>query len=218
MHDEPIDRDGQPPGAAPLRAARDTALRMKATRVAATGVALFAVAVAAAHALRPDLDATAAPLSFYLAGAGGAVLQAGYLALAIALVAFAVAARAGVRPPVRSAAPLLLFTVAAAALAVTALVPGDLPGRPAGLDGVIHNVAASAAFLCATSGMLLHGAHVRSLPAGRVLWRLAWLAFAGLWVHALWRTGARGLSQRAVVVLIVAWLWLALRALRRTRR
>ena len=58
----------------------------------------------------------------------------------------------------------------------------------------------------------------RPVPEWRMLWRLAWLAFAGLWVHALWRTGARGLSQRAVVVLIVAWLWLALRALRRTRR
>lgn len=188
--------------------------------LALAGVLAFALVAAAAQALRGDLDWRTTPLSFYLLGPYAAAVQAAYLALAAAIAALACGYYRALAPAARSAAPLLLFLGGAAALVVVVLAPTD-PLRPAAptLHGVVHVVAANAAFLCVGTAMLLQAWRLRSdgrwrAHAGWAL-ALAALAFAAIWTLTLWRTLPRGLAQKGVIALVLLWLGAAAQALRR---
>jgi hypothetical protein len=180
------------------------------------GVAAFAVVCGAVQRLRTDLEWSATPLSRYLTGAYGDAVVASYLALAVALAAIGLGFRRALRGRARSAAPLLLFFVAAFALALTALSEKAAATDPSGGWSLVHLIAAQATFLCVTVAMLLQSWRWR----GDALWRrhsarglvLAGLAFAALWLHVLVRALPRGASQKAVIVLILAWLaWASFR-------
>lgn len=129
--------------------------------------------------------------------------------------------------PRRSAAAPLLFTVSALGLATVAIGDSWLPQATPLLAPLVHGVAANTAFLCASVGMLLQAWYLRREPgwqrSAALLWGWAWLAFALLWLHVLWRDGPpRGLGQKLVIAVIVGWLlWLAVtlyrRGLARTR-
>jgi hypothetical protein len=129
------------------------------------------------------------------------------------LVALGVGAYSALERNARSAAPLLLFVLAAAALCVTAAESTDVPGQPPTLHGVVHVIAANATFLCVTVAMLLQSWRWRRDPRWRVHFRpaftLAVLAFAALWIYALVHAIPRGLGEKAVIALILSWLWLA---------
>lgn len=189
--------------------------------LALAGVLVFALAGGAVQWLRGDLDWRATPLSFYLLGPYAAALQAAYLALACALAALACGYYRALAPTARSAAPLLLFLSGAAALIVVVLAPTD-PLHPAAptLHGVVHVIAANAAFLCVGTAMLLQAWRLRGDPRWRAHagWALALaaLVFAAIWTLALWRTLPRGLVQKGVIALILLWLGAAAQALRRT--
>ncbi|MDO1527826.1 DUF998 domain-containing protein [Fulvimonas sp. R45] len=182
-------------------------------RVALAGILAFALAAVATQGLRPELDWLDAPLSFYLIGPWGPLLQAAYVAMAVALATLGGGYYRALPPGARSAAPWLLFVAAGVALAVTALAHSNLPGRAPTLEGFVHGTAAQASFLCVTVAMLLQSWRLRLEARWQARFRsafaLALACFAGLWVDALWKGMPRGLEQKLLIALIVLWLWRA---------
>ena len=187
---------------------------MRAPNVAATialaGMLAFLATGIAAQCLRPDLDWIQVPNSFYLIGPWGGMVRAGYYALALALVLLGAAGYAALAAEARSAAPLLLFVVGGAALALTALATTDTWNRPPTLHGYVHGVAAQSAFLCTATAMLLQAWRLRGDARWQRWFRPAFayaaLCFVLLWVQALWRALPRGLSQKALILLMLGWL------------
>lgn len=175
-----------------------------------TGIASFIAAALALHLLRPDLDPVSSQMSLYLIGAHGAWLQAAYVALGIAMIGLAVGLYRTLAADARSVAPLLCFALGGVSLSTTAYAWMDLPGVDASLEGLVHGVSAQAAFLFATTGVVLQAMRLRLDPRWRAhaRWLLPWAVacFAAVWVLALWRDAPRGLAQKTVIALIVGWL------------
>ncbi|HEU4663827.1 MAG TPA: DUF998 domain-containing protein [Dokdonella sp.] len=176
------------------------------------GELAFALAGVALQFARDDLDWTAAPLSFYLVGAHGAVLKAAYVGLGAALGALGFGFRAIAAPAQAKMAPAL-FALAGVALVLTAFAESATRPGPMSLEARIHGFAAMTAFLSVTLAMLWQSLRLR----GDADWRkrfptalpLAVLAFLALLAHALLRIGPRGVSQKTVIILIVCWLAIA---------
>ena len=189
---------------------------------ALAGVSLFSLIAVAVQCLRPDLDWRQAPMSFYLSGAYGLWLQAAYFALAGALATVGFAYYRTLASSARSGAPVLLFSLAALGLATTAVADSNLPQRDAGLQGWVHGTAAQAAFLFATTAMLLQAWRLRGDPdwRRRSAFAFAWAisCFAAVWLLAFWRELPRGLTQKTVIAAIVGWLALSAWWLRRPAR
>ncbi|MFC0677636.1 DUF998 domain-containing protein [Lysobacter korlensis] len=176
------------------------------------GVLAFLFTAIAVQALRADLDWRQAPLSFYLLGGHGYWLKAAYFGLAASLAGLGAAGYLGLQRGARSAAPALLFAIAALALCTTAITDSRLPGRDGTLESLVHGIAAQTAFLCVTTAMLLQSWRIRLDAAWRhrfaPAFALAAAAFVALWGHALWNGAPRGLTQKIVVLLVLAWLGL----------
>jgi len=191
-----------------------------AAAAALAGMLAFVATGIAAQCLRHDLDWTRVPNSFYLIGPWGGMVRTGYYAMALALPLLGASAYAGLAPQARSAAPWLLFAVGGVALAITALASTDTWNHPPTLHGYVHGVAAQAAFLCTATAMLLQAWRLRGDArwARRFRPALAYaaLCFALLWVQVFWRALPRGLSQKALILLMLGWLltaaWQLLRA------
>jgi len=181
--------------------------------VALIGVAAFAIACGAAQWLRSDYDWLRVPLSFYVLGRNGRVVEASYFVLACGLAALGIGWYRTLCRGARSAAPMLLFVLAAVALCVTAGEFTDIPGQPPTLHGVVHVIAANATFLCITVAMLLQSWRLRRDPRWRARFRtaftLAAITFVALWIYALAKTIPRGLGEKVVIALILLWLWRA---------
>ncbi len=176
-------------------------------------VATFTVVCGAAQFLRTDFDWLRVPLSFYVLGRYGGRVEGSYYVLAAGLVATGIGWYRALSRDARSAAPLLLFAFAAIALSATAAETTDVPDGPHTLHGSVHVIAAMATFLFVTMAMLLQSWRLRLDPRRRTHFRsafaLAAIAFAALWVDALAKTLPRGLSEKVVIALILAWLWRA---------
>lgn len=191
--------------------------------LALSGVLAFASVAAVLQWLRVDLDWVRAPLSFYLIGPHGPWLQAAYMALAITLGALGVGYYHAMPAQARSRMAMGLFLLGAIALAVTAIAETDRGGgRVLTLAAKVHAIAAPLAFLGTTLGMLVQSWSLRRDPRWRERFALAFglavFCFVALWLHALWRDLPRGLSQKVVIVAILAWLALAAHWLRRSDR
>jgi len=186
------------------------------------GLAVFCVVALAVQWLRVDLFWMKAPLSFYLVGEYGGWLKAAYVGLALALLLVGLQFRHALRPGARSDLAPWLFGTSALAVLITAFAETHLPGTTKTTAGFVHAVAAPIAFLTVAVGMLLQSWYLRFDPAWRHRFALAFLlalvAFAGLWVHALVREWPRGLTQRGVILVILAWLALAATWLRAAAR
>lgn len=202
-----------------------TQARLAQVRVSGTlalaGVLVFASVATALQWLRIDLDWVRAPLSFYLVGPNGPWLQAAYMALAITLASVGAGYYGALSEPARSHLARGLFALGAVALAVTALAETDRGGgRVLTVAAKVHAIAAPLAFLGTTLGMLVQSWSLRRDPRWRerfvLAFGLAVFCFAALWVHALWRELPRGLSQKVVIVAILAWLAMASHWLRRS--
>ena len=94
---------------------------------------------------------------------------------------------------------------------MTATFPGPSPGHAVSDTGAfVHGLSAIASFLLVGVAMLLQSTSLHRDPhwrrAAAPLLALAALAFAGLWVHALWKALPRGGSQKAVIALYATWL------------
>ncbi len=174
---------------------------------------LFAATAAWLQIARTDLDWTRATLSLYLHGPHGLWLRGAYCVLAVAIVVLATALYAQAHGAARRGLPLALFCVAGIGLATVAVGDSWLPQRAPALAPLVHALAAQTAFLCVTTAMLLQawrfGRDRRWRGVHRLAWWWAWLVFAGLWLHVLWRDTPRGLGQKAVIALVVGWLALA---------
>jgi hypothetical protein len=190
--------------------------------LALTAVILFAVVCFTAQLLRSDLDWQTAPLSFYLLGEYGWVVKSAYFVLGAGLILLGWGYYRTLALAARSGAPLLLFVTAGIALDVVAIADSDLRPGSVSLEAFVHGLAANTAFLCVTVAMLLQSARLRKDAAWRrraaVAFTLASFCFVSLWVHVLWHGAPRGLTQKVVIVLILAWLALAAAWLRRDGR
>lgn len=191
--------------------------------VSCIGVAVFVVVCAAAQVLRSDLDWAQAPLSFYLVGPGGWIVKIAYVALSASLVGIGAGFHDCFRAASRDRAPLLLFVISGVALAVTAISDTATKHGDASLHARIHVVAAGTSFVCVTTAMLLQSLRLRADPCWRpafgFAFALAVTAFAALWVYALSHVLSKGLMQKTVILLILAWLgWAAFALWRGTDR
>lgn len=186
---------------------RQAARRCGALALAA--VLLFLVLGSVAQGVRADLDWQRVPLSFYLIGEFGLVVKAAYFALAVGLVMLGLGARLAFDPPPRVAP--WLFLLAGLALLLTTLFDTDTAGARS-LGGRIHVLAAQTSFLFVSCAMLAQSWSLRRASGWQRRFApalaLALLATAVLWLHAFWREPPRGLMQKGVIVLILAWLGL----------
>ncbi|MDR3447882.1 MULTISPECIES: DUF998 domain-containing protein [unclassified Dyella] len=195
---------------------RDLPITLCASWIAIATVA-FAVTAGALQWIRADLNPVAMPLSAYLRGPGGVWLRGAYDLMASALACLAWAGHRVTRESLRSGLASALFVAAAITLPVVAatVLYENTPSE--NLARLLHGVAAQTTFLCLVMGMLLlstrwlRDAHMqRSRYTGVVL---AWLAFVQMWVLALWKGLPPGLTQKALIVLILLWLAWAARQL-----
>ncbi|OEZ01936.1 hypothetical protein BIY45_03950 [Stenotrophomonas sp. BIIR7] len=172
---------------------------------------------------RQDLDWVQATLSLYLHGPWGLALRTAYCVLAVAIMLLAWSLYTASRSPRRSAAAPLLFCVAGLGLMGVAIGDSWLPEQAPLLAPLVHGVAANTAFLCVSVAMLLQSWYLRADPqwhrwAGPAWW-WAWLCFALLWLHVLWRGPPRGAGQKLVIAAVVLWLVVAaLQSWRQARR
>jgi hypothetical protein len=187
---------------------------------------LVALALFVTTALCDDLDWVQATLSLYLHGPWGLALRTAYCVLALAIMLLAVSLHANSRSPRRSAAAPLLFWVAALGLMGVAIGDSWLPERAPLLAPLVHGLSANTAFLCVSVAMLLQSWYLRADPRWRdwaaPAWWWAWLCFALLWLHVLWRGPPRGAGQKLVIAVVVVWLvsvaWQLWRQARRESR
>lgn len=183
--------------------------------LALAGIAVFALICLAAQLARNDLDWVRAPLSSYLRGEYGWIVKTAYFVLGASLILLGLGYYRALSATARSGAPFLLFALGGVALDVTALADsGSLLG-PRALEAFLHNLAAATAFLSVTTAMLLQSWRLRSDALWRhrfsVAFTLAAVCFVALWMYSLSDDWPRGLSQKAVIVLILVWLALAAR-------
>jgi hypothetical protein len=183
--------------------------------LALAGIAVFALVCLAAQLVRSDLDWVRAPLSSYLRGEYGWIVKTAYFVLGASLILLGLGYYRALSATARSGAPFLLFALGGVALDVTALADsGSLIG-PRALEAFLHNLAAATAFLSVTMAMLLQSWRLRSDALWRhrffVAFTLAAVCFVALWMYSLSDDWPRGLSQKVVIVLILAWLALAAR-------
>jgi hypothetical protein len=189
--------------------------------IALCGILAFTAICLASQWLRPDLDWSRVPMSFYLIGPYGNLVRAAYFIMAASLVLIGTGGYLTLLPDARSAAPLLLFVIGAAGLCITALARTNTSGLPPTFEGYVHGVAAQSAFLCTVTAMILQAMRLRRDTAWRPWFAPAcWYAlacFAALWIQAFWRNLPRGSSQKLLMLAIVFWLAIAAWALRRGR-
>jgi hypothetical protein len=177
------------------------------------GVLVFGVICFAAQFLRTDFNWSRVPLSFYVLGPYGGMVEASYFVLAPGLAALGIAWHRALDHHKRSAVPLLLFVIAAIALCVTAAEFTDIPGRPPTLHGHAHVLAALITFASITVAMLLQSWRLRDDPYWRRHFRsafvLAAITFLALWIYAFAKPIPRGVGEKVVIALILLWLWRA---------
>ncbi len=159
---------------------------------------------------REDLDWVQATLSLYLHGPWGLALRTAYCVLAVAIMLLAWSLHAGLQSPRRSSAAPLLFVVAGLGLMGVAIGDSWLPETAPLLAPLVHGLAANTAFLCVSVAMLLQSWYLRADPRwsrwAALAWWWAWLCFALLWLHVLWRGPPRGAGQKLVIAVVVLWL------------
>lgn len=196
-------------------------LALSASWIAFVALA-FALTAGALQWTRADLDPIAMPLSAYLRGPAGGWLRAAYYLMASALACLAWAGLLATQPAKRSGLASVLFLVAALALPVVAVTVLYEHTPQEDLARLIHGLAAQTTFLCLVMGMLLlslRWLRDARMQAGRnVGVVLASLAFVQMWVLALWKGLPPGLTQKALIVLILLWLGWAARQLWRACR
>lgn len=184
------------------------------------GAMVFLLSAIALHLIRGDLDWMDAQMSHYLVGRGGVLLQAGYCAMGVALVVLALGLRRSLVPKARSGAPVLLFALGGAGLCITAFAPMDPEGGAPTFAGWVHGLSAYTAFVCVITAMVVQSWNLRGDPQ----WRrrstaalvLAAATSIGPGLLAANPDLPRGLTQKAVILVIAIWVLLMVYWLRRT--
>ncbi|MDX2153692.1 MAG: DUF998 domain-containing protein [Bryobacteraceae bacterium] len=123
---------------------------MLTTRCSFVLILLFVAASVAVHPAQPSFDPIDVALSYYMNGALGWLLGVGLISLGAGSLLLGVALRADRREGV-SIAGLMLLGVWAVGCVIGGLFPPDPYGqwsRPPSTSGLVHGVAAMAAFVC----------------------------------------------------------------------
>ncbi len=185
-------------------------------------IANFALTACVLQWMRADLDPIAMPLSAYLIGDGGAWLRCAYYLMAASLACLAWASYRVTIPHQRSGLASALFAIAALTLPAVAITATYEHSAHESLARLIHSMAAQTTFLCLVMGMLLLSLRWQRDPQRQASRRmgvvLAWLAFAQMWLLALWKNAPPGLTQKVLIALILWWLGWATRQLLRVTR
>ena len=180
--------------------------------IALLGVATFAAICGAAQFLRTDYNWLGVPLSFYVLGPYGRVVEAGYFALAPGLVALGIGWYLALDHQARCAAPLLLFVLVRSR--------SWSPQSNSPMFRTTPHFARFPAHRRRRCHLHLrdHGdaaavLAVRGDPHWRARFRsafiLAAITFAALWIYALVKPIRRGLGEKVVIALILLYLWRA---------
>ncbi len=160
------------------------------------GLAVFAGVGVWLQFVRTDLDWLHATLSLYLHGPYGLWLRSAYCLLALAITLLGWMLYRQMDGAARRGLPAVLFGVAGLGLAGVAIGDSWLPGNAPTLAPFVHALSAQTAFLCVTVAMLLQawcfGRDRRWQWLHRRAWEWAWLTFALLWLHVLWRASRAG--------------------------
>jgi hypothetical protein len=168
---------------------------------------------------RTDLDPFAMPLSAYLSGPGGTWLRGAYYFMATGLACLAWASYRVTREDLRSRLASALFLISAITLPIVAATVLYQQTPQENLAQLIHGEAAQTTFLCLVMALVLLSSRWVRDPGMRYMSylgvMLAWLAFAQMWLLALWKGLPSGLMQKALIGLILLWLGWAARQLRR---
>jgi len=185
--------------------------------VSCIGVAVFVVVCTAAQFLRSDLDWTRAPLSFYLIGPCAWIVKIAYVALSVSLVGIGTGFHRSLDAASHGRVPMLLFVISGAALDVTAISDTATTHGDISMHACIHLLAAATTFVCVTTAMLLQSLRLREDARWRSAFAFAFVlaaaAFAALWIYAISHVLPKGLMQKIVIALILAWLGWAAHAL-----
>lgn len=180
--------------------------------VALVGVAFITVTCLLVQFLRTDLDWISTSMSIYVKGPYGRWVQASFFAPAPGVAALGIGWYRALDRRARSVFPLILFMVAAAALCITAFFIADATRWPTTLHGTIHQWAAFGTFICVTSAALLQSLRLRFDPHWREQFieatTIASVSVVYFWVYAL-SPIPRGIGEKAVIALVLAWLWRA---------
>jgi hypothetical protein len=180
--------------------------------VALVGVAFIAVTCLLVQWLRTDLDWITTSMSIYVKGPYGRWVQASFFAPAPGVAALGIGWYRALHRRARSVFPLILFVLAAAALCITAFFIADATRWPVTLHGKIHQWAAFGTFICVTTAALQQSLRLRFDPDWRAQFieatTIASVSVVYFWAYAL-SPIPRGLGEKAVIALVLAWLWRA---------
>lgn len=190
----------------------DTVMRTLGA-VTLLSVAVITVICLIAQFLRTDLSWLNVQLSFYAKGPYGAWVEAGFFAPVPGLLALGIGWYRALDGHARNVAPLALFVVAAIALCFTAAYYTDPTDPPTTLHGTIHEWAAFGTFVCATTAMLVQSCRMQLDPRWRKRFLsaivLAAITAIYFWIYALLKPIPRGLGEKAVIALVLLWMWRA---------
>lgn len=180
--------------------------------VALIGVAFITVICLLVQFLRTDLDWITVSMSIYVEGPYGRWVQASFFAPAPGIAALGIGWYRALHQRARSVFPLILFVVAAAALCVTAFFVADATRWPVTVHGRIHQWAAFGTFICVTTAALLQSLRLRFDPYWHEQFieatTIASVSVVYFWVYAL-SPIPRGVGEKAVIALVLLWLWRA---------
>lgn len=180
--------------------------------IALIGVAFITVTCLLVQFLRTDLNWITTSMSIYVTGPYGTWVRAGFYAPAPGIAALGIGWYRALDRRARSVFPLILFIISAIALCILASFTADATRWPVTLHGRIHQWAAFATFLCITTAALLQSlrfrfdAHMRDQFIEATTIACACVVY--FWVYAL-SPIPRGLGEKAVIALVLAWLWRA---------
>ena len=176
-------------------------------------LAWFVAAVVVLHLLRPDVDVLSRVTSEYAVGPYGFLMSSAYVAISVALVALGLGLGRALSVPARRSAGVVLLFLAALGVMVASFFPIDVGApKPVTFSGRMHRFGAIVGFVSMTLSPLLLARSFRrddswrdlSWP-GVVVGTLGLLGFAAIQIVLLER-GLGGIAQRAVLVIVVAWM------------
>ena len=206
------------PANSPIRHASATplardgpAMRMLGV-IALVGIAFITVTCVLVQFLRTDLNWITTSMSLYVIGPYGTWVRASFYAPAPGVAALGVGWYRALDRRARSVFPLILFIAAAVALCILASFTADATRWPVTVHGKIHQWAAFATFLCITTAALLQSLRFRFDAHSREQFieaiTIASVCVVYFWIYAL-SPIPRGLGEKAVIALVLAWLWRA---------
>ena len=194
------------------RLARDGPLTRVLGVVALIGIAFITVTCLLVQFLRTDLNWISTSMSIYVTGPYGTWVRASFYAPAPGIAALGIGWYRALDRRARSVLPMILFITSAIALCILASFTADPTRWPVTLHGNIHQWAAFATFLCITTAALLQSLRLRLDPGRRVHFieatAIASVCVVYFWIYAL-SPIPRGLGEKAVIALVLAWLWRA---------